>query len=83
MPVRIFDDDDDQATYKACFTPSTNCRVCLFIWAHHAGVYKFTFGTDGSQVKGRYSFIYVYEDGQWKISHHHSSQMPGDTVRKT
>jgi hypothetical protein len=27
-------------------------------------------------VKGRYSFVYVYEDGEWKISHHHSSVMP-------
>jgi len=27
-------------------------------------------------VKAQYSFVYVYEDGQWKIAHHHSSQMP-------
>merc|ERR1712176_294021 len=41
-----------------------------------AGIYEFTMGIDGSKVKARYSFIYVYEDGQWKISHHHSSVMP-------
>lgn len=45
-------------------------------WAQDAGVYEFTMGVDGSKVKGRYSFIYVYEDGEWKISHHHSSVMP-------
>jgi len=33
-------------------------------------------GTTGDKVKGRYSFVYVWEDGQWKISHHHSSVMP-------
>ena len=33
-------------------------------------------GSTGDKVKGRYSFVYVWEDGQWKISHHHSSVMP-------
>ena len=45
-------------------------------WAQDAGVYEFTMGIDGSQVKGRYSFVYVFEYGEWKISHHHSSVMP-------
>merc|ERR1712232_711880 len=45
-------------------------------WAQDAGVYEFTMGVDGSKVKGRYSFVYVFEDGEWKISHHHSSIMP-------
>lgn len=49
-------------------------------WAQDAGIYEFTMGADGSKVKGRYSFIYVYEDGQWKISHHHSSQMPEEIM---
>jgi uncharacterized protein (TIGR02246 family) len=40
------------------------------------GTYEFTMGVDGSKVKGRYSFVYVKEDGDWKISHHHSSMMP-------
>jgi uncharacterized protein (TIGR02246 family) len=52
-------------------------------WAQDAGIYEFTMGTDGSKVKGRYSFIYVYEDGQWKISHHHSSVMPEGIISKT
>merc|ERR1711937_1066596 len=45
-------------------------------WCQDAGIYEFTMGSDGSVVKARYSFVYVYEDGQWKISHHHSSVMP-------
>ena len=45
-------------------------------WCKDVGVYEFTMGADGSKVKGRYSFVYVYEDETWKISHHHSSVMP-------
>lgn len=45
-------------------------------WCQDAGIYEFTMGNDGSKVKARYSFVYVFEDGQWKISHHHSSVMP-------
>jgi len=45
-------------------------------WAQDAGIYEFTMGATGDVVKARYSFVYVYEDGQWKISHHHSSVMP-------
>lgn len=29
-----------------------------------------------TDVRARYSFIYRYEDGQWKIDHLHSSAMP-------
>lgn len=32
-------------------------------------------------VKARYSFIYVYENGDWKIDHLHSSMMPEQTTR--
>jgi hypothetical protein len=45
-------------------------------WCKDVGIYEFTMGATGSKVKGRYSFVYVYEDGIWKISHHHSSVMP-------
>jgi len=45
-------------------------------WCQDAGIYEFTFGATGQKVKGRYSFIYVWEDGEWKIAHHHSSVMP-------
>jgi len=45
-------------------------------WCQDAGIYEFTMGASGDKVKGCYSFVYVYEDGEWKISHHHSSVMP-------
>jgi len=45
-------------------------------WAQDAGVYEFTMGTTGAKVKGRYTFVYIFEDGEWKISQHHSSVMP-------
>lgn len=40
-----------------------------------AGLYTFHFA-DGSSAEARYSFIYILEDGTWKISHHHSSLQP-------
>jgi len=45
-------------------------------FAQDAGIYEYTMGSDGSTVKARYTFIYIFEDGQWKISQHHSSYMP-------
>lgn len=51
-------------------------------WCRDCGIYEFTMGATGAVVKARYSFIYVYEDGQWKISHHHSSQMPEEVEPK-
>mmetsp|Transcript_14751 Transcript_14751/g.31341 ORF Transcript_14751/g.31341 Transcript_14751/m.31341 type:complete len:486 (-) Transcript_14751:163-1620(-) len=51
-------------------------------WCQDAGIYEFTMGATGKKVKGRYSFIYVFEDGEWKISHHHSSVMPEGTMPK-
>jgi len=51
-------------------------------WAQDVGIYEFTMGYDGSKVKARYSFVYVFEDEQWKISHHHSSVMPEALLAK-
>ena len=45
-------------------------------WASDTGVYEFTMGATGDVVKARYSFVYVKEDGEYKIQHHHSSVMP-------
>jgi uncharacterized protein (TIGR02246 family) len=45
-------------------------------WAQDAGIYDFTMGATGDQVRARYSFVYVFENGAWKISHHHSSVLP-------
>jgi uncharacterized protein (TIGR02246 family) len=48
--------------------------------ASDVGTYTFTLAgkTPGETqiVKARYSYIYVYRDKQWLISHHHSSAMP-------
>ena len=51
-------------------------------WCQDAGIYEFTLGSTGDKVKARYSFVYKYEDGQWKIAHHHSSQMPEEITSK-
>lgn len=45
-------------------------------WCKDVGIYEFTMGDDGSKVRARYSFVYVWENGSWLISHHHSSAMP-------
>ena len=37
-------------------------------WCQDAGIYEFTFGANGQKVKGRYSFIYVWEDGMYKYN---------------
>ncbi|AEG32306.1 SgcJ/EcaC family oxidoreductase [Thiomicrospira cyclica] len=44
-----------------------------------AGVYEFTVGGEGVKrkvVKARYTFVYAFHAGRWKILHHHSSVMP-------
>ena len=33
-------------------------------------------GATGDKVKARYTYVYTYEEGEWKIAHHHSSVMP-------
>ena len=45
-------------------------------WASDTGIYEFTMGATGDKVKARYTYLYVQEDGIWKIQHHHSSVMP-------
>ena len=51
-------------------------------WCKDVGIYEFTMGSDGSKVKARYSFVYIFEDNEWKIIHHHSSAMPESKAGK-
>lgn len=41
-----------------------------------SGLYTFTFGTTGAQVKARYTYTYKWDGKQWLITSHHSSAMP-------
>jgi uncharacterized protein (TIGR02246 family) len=41
-----------------------------------SGLYTFTFGTTGAQVKARYTYTYRWDGNQWLITSHHSSAMP-------
>ena len=43
--------------------------------ASDVGTYTFKL-KDGSLVAARYSYIYAYQNGEWLMSHHHSSAMP-------
>ena len=52
------------------------CDFTLFLRYLVSYCAQFTMGIDGSKVNARYSFLYIYEDGEWKIAHHHSSAMP-------
>jgi uncharacterized protein (TIGR02246 family) len=51
-------------------------------WAFRAGTWTVTL-TDAAtgaktDVKARYTFLYQFEDGQWKIEHLHSSVLPAN-----
>lgn len=49
-------------------------------WALRMGTWTVTLTDPASgaktDVKARYTFLYQFEDGQWKIEHLHSSAMP-------
>ena len=55
-------------------TIQTGCNLAMDV-----GTYTFSLMDDKgttSEVAARYSFVYQYRDGAWKILHHHSSAMP-------
>ncbi|MCX5794504.1 MAG: SgcJ/EcaC family oxidoreductase [Elusimicrobia bacterium] len=41
-----------------------------------SGLYTFTYGTTGAQVKARYTYTYKWDGKQWLITSHHSSALP-------
>lgn len=65
-----------QAAIRESFV-SRGDRYCFDV-----GTYEFTMGATGDKINARYTFVYVYEDDEWKIMHHHSSVMPGDVTAK-
>jgi uncharacterized protein (TIGR02246 family) len=60
-------------------TIQSGCNVAMDV-----GTYTFSLmDSKGvtSEVAARYTFIYQYRDGGWKIVHHHSSAMPESGAR--
>jgi hypothetical protein len=52
--------------------PCVACSILVAV-SCFLSVYKFTLGAMGSVAKkARYTFTYVFEQNQWKITHHHT-----------
>ena len=41
-----------------------------------SGYYTFNMKRTGKPVHGRYTYTYHWQNGQWLITHHHSSKLP-------
>jgi uncharacterized protein (TIGR02246 family) len=52
-------------------TISIGCTTAI-----DSGLYTFTFGKTGDQVKARYTYTYKWDGTVWLITSHHSSAMP-------
>jgi uncharacterized protein (TIGR02246 family) len=52
-------------------TIEIDCNTAL-----DTGLYTFTFGATGTQVRARYTYTYKWDGKQWLITSHHSSAMP-------
>lgn len=59
-------------------TVQSDCNMAMDV-----GTYTFSLMNDKgvtSEVAARYTFVYQFRDGGWKILHHHSSAMPESTT---
>jgi hypothetical protein len=45
-------------------------------------VYQLIMGATSEKVMIRYSFVYVLEDGEWTIAHHHLTPMPEPMLKQ-
>jgi len=50
--------------------------------ATYNGIYTFDLTAVGKKVDARFTYVYTFEDGEWKIKTHHSSLMPETTTRR-
>jgi len=50
--------------------------------ATYNGIYTFDLTAIGKSVDARFTYVYTYEDGAWKIKTHHSSLMPEAPKRR-
>lgn len=52
--------------------------------AVNTGLYRFQWTQDGEPMDepARFSFVYVLKDGKWSIISHHSSRVPGTTIKE-
>lgn len=62
-------------------TVRVSCNVAV-----DAGTYSFSLMDAGGAVRevaARFTFVYTFRDGEWRISHHHSSAMPEPVAATT
>jgi hypothetical protein len=47
----------------------------------HTGLYTFLMGPERTPVPARFSYMWKKIDGEWMITHHHSSVLPATTSK--
>jgi uncharacterized protein (TIGR02246 family) len=57
-----------------------NIKTCNT--AEYNGIYTFDLTAIGKKVNARFTYVYTYENDEWKIKTHHSSLMPEDIARR-
>lgn len=56
---------------KEDYVSVKTCNAALY-----SGIYTFNFTAIGDVVDARFTYVFTFEDGDWKIATHHSSKMP-------